>query len=612
MMSNCILSSTPTAHPTLCTQCNYRFTPLSQHPPIPNHEICSQQFLLPSETQKLQTWIADEEYDLHRLDQELSRLRVVVEDLESQKTALKYKIRDRQSLLSSSRRLPTEIWSEIFSFCIPDARLSVSKDQWNQAGAVALTLSHVCTRWRNITYEFPALWSSVYVNLYALDRDVIPLLEHYICRSGPNHRNGRGVDVLIRFHKDTMNWKTGTTPLAIRNLHPHLAWTEHSAKTLSFLLSADCMKVLRSLTISEVDVDHFLPSWQPNNTLPLPLLEHFTIDAESRGHPNSPDHDSPSSWRCLWKSIQQAPNLREVVIGSAIGLFSTSFRDMLSHSPVRSLEVRDIQQLEGTITDVVQLLPTLPNLERLRLDGLDFDLSGSTPNLLASVAATESMEYPTIRDLTMWSGYGNNHDTFLNLIRPALSALETLSMAGYRYTMSLRDAESLVSTLATFSSSLRTLFLDYDLAESVGNTLLLDILGALPNLTTLEARLKGRGRECQCILGLLSALANAPSLGSVLGNITVEECNSLLDFETAERIVDLLEARGRERTALREVKLVFGIAWMPEEVTRTDENAERVKRLQQRLTVLEENAGVKCMFYYASWGSRTLVLGPGC
>ncbi|KAK1233529.1 hypothetical protein PQX77_003340 [Marasmius sp. AFHP31] len=610
-MSNYILPPTPTARPTLCTQCKHRFTPVSQHPPIPRHEISSQQFLLPSETQKLQTWIADEEHDLHRLDQELSRLRVVIEDLESQKIALRHKIRDRQSLLSSSRRLPTEIWSEIFSFCILDARLSVSKDQWNQVGAVALTLSHVCTRWRATTYEFPALWSSVYINLYALSRDVIPLLEHYIRRSGPTHRNGRGVDVLIRFHKDTMNWKTGTTPLAIRNLQPHLAWTERCAKTLSFLLSADCMKVLRSLTISEIDVDHFLPG-QHNNILSLPLLEHFTIDAESRGHPNSPDSNSPSSWRWLWKSIQQAPNLREVVIGSAIGLLSTSIQDMLSHSPVQSLEVRDIQQLEGTVTDVIQLLPTLPNLERLRLDGLDFDLSGSSPNLLTPVIAIEEMDYPTIRDLTMWSGYGNNHDTLLNLIRPALSALETLSLAGYCYTMNFRDAESLVSTLATFSSSLRTLFFDYDLAESVGNTLLLDILGALPHLTTFEARIKGRGRECQCILSLLSALADAPNLGSVLRNITVEECNSLLDFEAAERVVDLLEACGRGRTALREVKLVFGIAWMREEVTRTEENAERVKRLQQRLTVLEEKAGMKCMFYYASWGSRTLVLGPDC
>ncbi|KAL0566729.1 hypothetical protein V5O48_015274 [Marasmius crinis-equi] len=578
--------SLPT-RPVLCPQCNLTFLSHVAHPPLTKAQIRSQHFLLPDQIGRLKTQIKDEQLELERWDEELSRLRGVLEDMQSHRDALSQQLSERRSLLSASRRLPDELWLEIFSLCVPGSRLGVSEDQWNQVSAEPLWLSHVCTRWRDIITSSRSMWSSVYVNLYALERDVVSVLKWYLelgCDGGSvGGGGGKGIDLVIRYDKDTLNWKYGTTPLRIRNMRSPTSWTEHSQNALSFLLRTENMRRLRKLSISGIDSQ--LSTGETE--MDLPLLESVFLDAEI------PRDASPGPmW--LWKSIQQASRLRDVVLGCDLPLSTSSLTTILSHSQIRSLKVLDVGQLEGGISDVVQLLTTIPNLETLRVDGIRGSDSLDLPGVPTSV------ECPNLRRLTTHFGDGQAQDAFLRSLH--LPQLEFLSISGAKCTLDLEASESLVSTLRNHAarSTLRELVFDYEIEPEV--QVLPEILRALPNLEAFSAKVKGGGRER--IPNLLGELAKDSSLVSKLQSITLEECDSYLDFDMAERIVPLLE---HLPPTLNEVALVFGFAWTFEEAEKPG-NSERIEKVARRLRALDER-GMRCGFFYASWGTTTFVVG---
>ncbi|KIM91617.1 hypothetical protein PILCRDRAFT_810904 [Piloderma croceum F 1598] len=79
------------------------------------------------------------------------------------------------------RRIPFELWAQIFVLCLPDDNF-VEID----ASKAPLLLGQVCSSWREITLSTPALWSSICLG--GCEREFslaqIPLVETWLRRSG--------------------------------------------------------------------------------------------------------------------------------------------------------------------------------------------------------------------------------------------------------------------------------------------------------------------------------------------------------------------------------------------------------------------------------------------
>ncbi|KAJ7935358.1 hypothetical protein B0H13DRAFT_525075 [Mycena leptocephala] len=116
--------------------------------------------------------------ELERYDAEISRLRAVLEKLESERAVIEDYSRLCRYALSPIRRLPSEILTEIFTYFLsdtPEGRgpgISALKDEdavEEELGCVAnvnlLRISQVCPRWHQLIMGMPSLWSVITLNL---------------------------------------------------------------------------------------------------------------------------------------------------------------------------------------------------------------------------------------------------------------------------------------------------------------------------------------------------------------------------------------------------------------------------------------------------------------
>ncbi|KAJ6552826.1 hypothetical protein B0H19DRAFT_949622, partial [Mycena capillaripes] len=92
------------------------------------------------------------------LDADITRLRDRVKQLEEERASLSRFRAQNHAIVSPLRRIPPEVFSEIFTWSLPSVRDSprrrrfcVTDSPWN--------LSHVCRRWRSISISNPSLWS---------------------------------------------------------------------------------------------------------------------------------------------------------------------------------------------------------------------------------------------------------------------------------------------------------------------------------------------------------------------------------------------------------------------------------------------------------------------
>ena len=82
-----------------------------------------------------------------------------IDRLLDQKRALQTQIAVHEALVAPWRRLPTELWSEIFLLAVPD--------DWDTvlAGTRVLSCAAVCVAWRDMALATPQLWSTLNFDL---------------------------------------------------------------------------------------------------------------------------------------------------------------------------------------------------------------------------------------------------------------------------------------------------------------------------------------------------------------------------------------------------------------------------------------------------------------
>ncbi|KIK54896.1 hypothetical protein GYMLUDRAFT_130580, partial [Collybiopsis luxurians FD-317 M1] len=87
---------------------------------------------------------------------EIRSLQIHISEMRTRRTQLKVYKASLKSLLSPIRRLPNELLYRIFGLTYSTNHL-VSRDHQ----ILALAISSVCTRWRQLALSSPDLWSSM-------------------------------------------------------------------------------------------------------------------------------------------------------------------------------------------------------------------------------------------------------------------------------------------------------------------------------------------------------------------------------------------------------------------------------------------------------------------
>ena len=117
------------------------------------------------------------------LREELAELDALFERLIPKRNGLKRKINELQSPII--RRLPLDVTSTIFEFCLPDFtdfQLSpFTKDDLS----IPLSLGAICSHWRDIAWSTPSLWSSLVVRIPSQhSRIITSIAQEWLARSG--------------------------------------------------------------------------------------------------------------------------------------------------------------------------------------------------------------------------------------------------------------------------------------------------------------------------------------------------------------------------------------------------------------------------------------------
>ncbi|KAJ7036638.1 hypothetical protein C8F04DRAFT_1257864 [Mycena alexandri] len=107
--------------------------------------------------------ISQTESSMERVDDEITRLRQRLAQLEDRKTALSLHLARNKAILSPLRRMPPELLLEIFSWTLPSILFLRRQDQFDVTD-VPWILGHISSNWRAVALSSPSLWSVVAVN----------------------------------------------------------------------------------------------------------------------------------------------------------------------------------------------------------------------------------------------------------------------------------------------------------------------------------------------------------------------------------------------------------------------------------------------------------------
>ncbi|KAJ3881003.1 hypothetical protein F5051DRAFT_322818, partial [Lentinula edodes] len=142
---------------------------------------------LPSHAQRkeIETFLSEPQQELSRLETEISRVQVILDDLQSQRAKVKSYVETHRGLLAPIRRLPVEVLTEIFVLCLSTERYPV-----RSLREAPLLLTMICRHWREVTLKSPSLWNSLHIYLpQDLTKEAVTLRERgvnqWLTRSSP-------------------------------------------------------------------------------------------------------------------------------------------------------------------------------------------------------------------------------------------------------------------------------------------------------------------------------------------------------------------------------------------------------------------------------------------
>jgi hypothetical protein len=151
----------------LCHNCSSPLSRITNVPPSPiPHLLWTNKVPSDAEAQDIEASIVAVCQDISQLDTDITHAQRVLDRLTREREALKIYVQDHAVFISAVRRVPAEIWSEIFLHCLPSSvELPESMEVipsrllvFNPRNAPALLL-RVCRDWTDIALSSPRLWS---------------------------------------------------------------------------------------------------------------------------------------------------------------------------------------------------------------------------------------------------------------------------------------------------------------------------------------------------------------------------------------------------------------------------------------------------------------------
>lgn len=156
----------------LCNRCQAALPVSTQllepHPTTLAQKLRANHVPVGIEVEEIAEILVEAKEQLVRYEEELSRLRDITAQIESQRETLQQIVEGYQCLQTAAvRRVPTEILHDIFSLADPsDLRSSFyAKGTPRPVGLSPLSLSRVCSHWRFTVLGSPQLWTSIDVTL---------------------------------------------------------------------------------------------------------------------------------------------------------------------------------------------------------------------------------------------------------------------------------------------------------------------------------------------------------------------------------------------------------------------------------------------------------------
>lgn len=168
-----------------CANCGFKFagnigtrvTPPSVQEILGSNRVPSE-----ADARSIRRAILEAQKDLLKLDLEIARVQVVIDQLSQDRSALDSYLMDHRALLSPARRMPPEVVTEIFMRCLEDGSDPHSSSSKNR---IPLLLSQICRAWRSVALSTPRLWSSLATTFTESNQmSKAALTEIWLSRSG--------------------------------------------------------------------------------------------------------------------------------------------------------------------------------------------------------------------------------------------------------------------------------------------------------------------------------------------------------------------------------------------------------------------------------------------
>ena len=408
-----------------------------------------------SEVDEMMRILEVEEHEREQVELAIDRTRQLLEMLEQRKRELEVNIGHRRSTFSVLRRIPTEIWENIFTELCSSTPTGYSLTiDLSQLPAVldspAIVVSQVCSRWQSIARGCPELWTSMSIQLssiFGCHRMISAFLV-----------NSRGHLLIVRVQEHEID-RVSEAGVAI--------WAElsgHLWRCRRLTLDVTDLRVLRPTDVQELSF--------PNLTIYEELLNQST-QAWDEGWTLTDD------WR---KALKAAPRLTDVTLCFLHTLTT------LPYSQLTRLKLRRLSPLE--IQKLPQTLSVCHKLVTLKLGCFD-DVSLTR----AAGYRLDPVEVPTLRELVIEDCHKtlNIHSDLLSHLLHSLllPSLDTLDLRCTGLTMYRGWPPALLDMLHRVSQTLRhlSLYINYCILPTSPYTepsLASALLNTFPELEVLQ------------------------------------------------------------------------------------------------------------------------------
>ncbi|KAL0569304.1 hypothetical protein V5O48_012668 [Marasmius crinis-equi] len=562
------------------------------------------------EVVEIKSLLRDPEERLHSLDAEISKL-------QAERDELRQDIDRHRMLLSPFRRLPADLWGEIFVQALPSNEFNLPGRTLKDA---PLLLTTVCRTWRDIALRTPRLWNGIHV---------------YFPRQNRRHRAVQ-LPSLLRARKEGVKaWldRSGSLPITLSlavgpgpvpfpvpvadGSDPNPDWPELDTALSSFLelLVQYCRRLQAIKLCRELDGRWSPMVWQPFASLTpndLPLLEDVHMRSALFSYDSSTGADTPTP---LAQMLYKLPGLRKIHIsGEALGsILNLKLFERLRLSSVTDLHLApyDIPEPVSLMSSLAESCPSLSSLSLVmhlgrRVPRQDQESHVTPPPLKWS--ALRSFELHLSDEPPGFDPH--NGDDFCDILSamfrrlrvPALDRLTVrVTRPGYMHdsnpgvyvgsTMPFHDM------IVRSSSPIRHLSLDlffYSNTEALSRTL--TILPSLKSLRLSKAGTRQRRDEVnglEEVLRLLSRLSLTHAIGSGIEELDLRIC----EIGDADTII-------ATTTTMPELKsLIVEFRDVHVDVARETMHSNRVR---EGLRYLREVKGTRVIWkwqnhYYNDW-----------